>query len=61
MVDAPGAPETFDPVTLQALHRRLLAAKAHALEPAPEDLALKERVMASPYAMFDRAWAPDEW
>ena len=53
-------PETFDPREVQALHRRLLAAKKRGEEPSAEDLDFKERVMASPYAMFDRPWASDE-
>ena len=54
-------PETFDPREVQALHRRLLAAKDRGEEPAPEDAALRDRIMASPYALRDRPWAPDEW
>jgi hypothetical protein len=54
-------PEVFEPAVVQALHRRLLAAKDAGVDPDPEDLELKERVMASPYAMYDRPWAPDEW
>ena len=53
-------PEVFDPAEVQALHRRLLAAKDAGVDPDPDDLALKERVMASPFAMYDRAWASDE-
>ena len=52
--------ETFDPREVQALHRRLLAAKDRGEQPDPADLAMKERVMASPFANFDRPWAPDE-
>ena len=52
--------ETFDPREVQALHRRLLAAKDRGEEPSADDLDLKRRVMASPYAMRDRAWARDE-
>ena len=52
--------ETFDPREVQALHRRLLAAKDRGEEPEPADLDMKERVMASPLALFDRPWAPDE-
>lgn len=57
----PEVVETFDPVEVQALHRRLLAAKDRGEEPDPEDLALRDRVMGSPHAMRDRAWARDEW
>lgn len=56
----PDLPETFDPAEVQALHRRLLAAKSRGEEPDPADAALAARVMASPFAMFDRPWAPDE-
>lgn len=51
--------ETFDPREVQALHRRLLAAKDRGEDPTPEDADMKRRVMASPYAMVDRPWAPD--
>jgi hypothetical protein len=54
-------PEVFDPLEVQALHRRLLAAKARGEAPDPDDLALRDRVVASPYALFDRPWAPDDW
>jgi hypothetical protein len=54
-------PEIFDPVEMQALHRRLLAAKDRGEEPDPADVEMAARVMASPYAMFDRPWARDEW
>ncbi len=54
-----GQVETFDPREVQALHRRLLAAKDRGEEPSAEDADMKRRVMASPYAMFDRPWAPD--
>ena len=53
--------ETFPPAVVQALHRRLLAAKDHGVEPDPADVELKARVMANPHAMRDRAWTPDEW
>jgi hypothetical protein len=52
--------ETFDPREVQALHRRLLAAKDRGEAPTAEDLDMKRRVMASPYALRDRAWARDE-
>lgn len=51
--------ETFDPREVQALHRRLLAAKDRGEDPTPEDEDMRRRVMASPYAMFDRPWAAD--
>jgi hypothetical protein len=51
----------FDPREVQALHRRLLAAKDRGEEPDPADVALAARVMASPYALRDRPWARDEW
>ena len=57
----PERPETFDPREVQALHRRLLAAKDRGEEPDPADVALAARVMASPYALRDRPWARDEW
>ena len=56
-----GRPETFDPKEVQALHRRLLAAKDRGEEPDPADAEMASRVMASPFAMFDRPWARDEW
>lgn len=54
-------PEVFDPVEVQAAHRRIVDAKDRGDEPGSEDLALAERVMASPFWMFDRPWARDEW
>jgi hypothetical protein len=57
----PERPEIFDPAEVQALHRRLLAAKDRGEEPDPADAEMAARVMASPYAMFDRPWARDEW
>ena len=53
--------EVFDPAEVQAAHRRIVEAKDRGKEPDPDDLALPERVMASPFWMFDRRWAPDEW
>lgn len=52
--------ERFEPAEVQALHRRLLAAKERGEAPTAEDLALKARVMASPYAMVDRPWRSDD-
>ena len=56
-----GGPEIFDPVEVQAAHRRIVDAKDRGEEPNTEDSALAERVMASPFWMFDRPWARDEW
>ena len=50
---------TFDPREVQASAG--LAAKDRGEQPDPAGLAMKERVMASPFAAFDRPWAPDEW
>ena len=55
------APAWFDPAEVQAAHRRLLAAEEQGLEPAREDLEMRRRIMASPYWLFDRPWAPDEY
>lgn len=55
-----GAPEVFDPREMQAVHRRILAAKDRGEEPAAEDLAYAARVNASPYSKFDRAWRSDD-
>jgi hypothetical protein len=57
----PERPEVFDPREVQALNRRLLAAKDRGEEPDPADVARAARVMASPYALRDRPWARDEW
>jgi hypothetical protein len=54
-------PWPYSPYELQALHRRLLAAKEAGVEPDPADVAMRDQAMASPYANFDRAWARDEW
>ena len=54
-------PALFDPAEVQAVHRRLLAAREQGVEPAPEDLEMNRRIMASPYWLFDRPWAPDEY
>ena len=53
-------PEVFDPAEVQALHRRMVAAKARGEQPAPEDVDMAARVMASPYASFDRPWRSDD-
>lgn len=53
--------ETFDPREVQEVHRRLLAAKDRGEEPTPKDEEFRRRVMASPYAMYDRPWARDEY
>jgi hypothetical protein len=52
--------EVFDPAEVQALHRRILAAKDRGDEPTPEDKAMAARVNASRYAMFDRPWRSDD-
>jgi hypothetical protein len=49
------------PWEIQALHRRLLKAKESGEEPAPEDIAERDRLMSSPFALFDRPWAPDDY
>lgn len=54
------SPEVFDPREMQAVHRRILAAKDRGEEPTPEDLAYAARVNASPYSKFDRAWRSDD-
>ncbi len=53
-------PLDLSPAEIQALHRRLLAAKDRGEQPSAEDAAARERVMAHPHAMFDRPWASDE-
>jgi hypothetical protein len=55
------APAVFDPAEVQAVHRRLLAAKELGIDPRPEDVEMNERIMASPYWQFDRPWAPDDY
>lgn len=54
------SPEVFDPREMQAVHRRILAAKERGEEPTPEDAAYAARVNASPYSKFDRAWRSDD-
>ena len=55
------APAVFDPAEVQAVHRRLLAAKEQGIDPAPDDVEMNRRIMASPYWQFDRPWAPDDY
>lgn len=45
---------------VQELHRRLRAASEAGREPSPEDQALRDGLAASPFAEFDRPWAPDD-
>lgn len=49
----------FTPQEVQALHRRLLAAKDTGREPSAEDKAMAEAINASPLAGFDRPWRKD--
>lgn len=50
----------FTPQEMQALHRRMVAAKEAGREPSSEDAAMAEEVMASPFARFDRPWRADD-
>ncbi len=50
----------FTPQEVQALHRRLLAAKEAGQAPCEEDARMAERVMSSPYVRFDRPWRADD-
>jgi hypothetical protein len=45
---------------VQALHRRLLAARDLGVDPDPADLANRDKINANEHARFDRSWAPDE-
>lgn len=45
---------------IQALHRRILAAKDAGIEPDPADLEAAAAYNASGYRDFDRVNAPDE-
>jgi len=45
---------------VQALHRRLLAARDTGVDPDAADLAAAKQINADTLARFDRSWAPDE-
>jgi len=45
---------------VQAVHRRLLAARDKGVDPDPADIAAAKEINADPLAGFDRSWAPDE-
>lgn len=54
-------PVVFDPAEVQAVHRRLLAAREQGVEPDAADVEMQRKIMQSPYWMFDRPWAPDDY
>jgi hypothetical protein len=45
---------------VQALHRRLIAARDSGIDPDPVDVEMVDKINANPLARFDRAWEPDE-
>lgn len=50
----------LSPVEVQAMHRRLVAARDLGVDPDPADLAKAHEMNADQLARFDRSWALDE-
>lgn len=50
----------LSPAEVQALHRRLLAARDAGVDPDLADIEAADKINADPLARLDRSWAPDE-